>query len=218
MKRTYIKRGDWHLVGRKRQKGDFLPIFGAIAKPLLVSAAGEIGGEVLNGIEKKYLGIKNQVKKEEEKDIDMPRANILLQRLHNLRGVQLPNGRVLFAKHERVHRHSIAPNQVRIARTNVQKIRPSRKRIGRFRLRNERKWRQQVGAGLNIATAIDIGKRAAGSKLAKMIIIYAIDYIPTAYKKIKNRITKKKVKAVMNTAVNNYLVNRGVELTGERFN
>ena len=51
-----------------------------------------------------------------------------------------------------------------------------------------------------------------------MIIIYAIDYIPTAYKRIKNRITKKKVKAVMNTAVNNYLVNRGVELTGERFN
>ena len=55
----------WHLVGRKRQKGDFLPIFGAITKPLLVSAAGAIGGEILNGTEKKYLGIKNAVEKEE---------------------------------------------------------------------------------------------------------------------------------------------------------
>ena len=54
------------MVGRKRQKGDFLPIFGAIAKPLLVSAAGAIGGEILNGIEKKYLGIKNAVEKEEQ--------------------------------------------------------------------------------------------------------------------------------------------------------
>ena len=146
------------------------------------------------------------------------RTNNLLQRLHNLRGVQPPNGHVLFVKDERVHRHSIVPNQVRIARKNAQKIGPSRKRIERLGLRNERKWRQQPGAGLNIATAIDIAKRAAGSKLAKMIIIYVIDYIPTAYKRIKNRITKKKVKAVMNTAVNNYLVNRGVELTGERFN
>ena len=148
----------------------------------------------------------------------MPRTNILLQRLPNLRGVQLPNGRVFFAKHERVHRHSLAPNQVRIARTNVRKIGPRRKRIRLFVLRNERKWRQQAGVGLNIATLIDIGKRAAGSKLAKMIINYAIDYIQTAYKKIKNKITKIKVKAVTNTAVNDYLVNRGVELIGERFN
>ena len=51
-----------------------------------------------------------------------------------------------------------------------------------------------------------------------MIINYAIDYIPTAYKKIKNKTTKKKVKAVTTTAVNDYLVNRGVELIGERFN
>ena len=50
-----------------------------------------------------------------------------------------------------------------------------------------------------------------------MIISYAIDYISTAYKKIKNKKTKKKVKAVTNTAVNDYLVNRGVELIGERF-
>ena len=46
----------------------------------------------------------------------------------------------------------------------------------------------------------------------------AIDYIPTAYKKIKNKITNKKVKAVVDTGVDDYLVNRGVELIGERLN
>ena len=47
MKRTYIKHGVWHLGGRKSQKGSFLPILGTIAKPLLVSAVGALGGEVL---------------------------------------------------------------------------------------------------------------------------------------------------------------------------
>ena len=51
-----------------------------------------------------------------------------------------------------------------------------------------------------------------------MMINDAIDYIPTAYKKIKNKITNKKVKTVMNTGVDVYLGNKGVELIGERFN
>ena len=66
--------------------------------------------------------------------------------------------------------------------------------------------------------AIDLGRKTAGSKLGKMIINDAIDCIPTAYKKIKNKIINKKVKAVMNTDVDDYLVNKGVELIGERFN
>ena len=51
-----------------------------------------------------------------------------------------------------------------------------------------------------------------------MMINGAIDYIQTTYKKIKNKITNKKVKTVMDTGVDNYLVNREVELIGERFN
>ena len=51
-----------------------------------------------------------------------------------------------------------------------------------------------------------------------MMINDAIDYIPTAYKKIKNKITNKKLKALMNTGVDDYLGNRRVELIGERFN
>ena len=65
--------------------------------------------------------------------------------------------------------------------------------------------------------AIDLGRKTAASKLAKIMINDAIDYIPMAYKKIKNKIVNKKAKAVMNTGVDNYLVNGGVELIGERF-
>ena len=69
-----------------------------------------------------------------------------------------------------------------------------------------------------MATAIDLGKKSAGSKLGKMMINDALDYIPAAYKKNKSKITNKNVKAVMNTGVDNYLVNRGVALIGEGFN
>ena len=46
--RANLKRGGWHLGGhRKEQRGGFLPILGAIAKPLLLSAATGIGGYAL---------------------------------------------------------------------------------------------------------------------------------------------------------------------------
>ena len=71
MRRTSIKHGVWHLDGRKRQKGGFLPIVGTLAKPLLVSTAGAIGGEVLIGIGKNNIWGENAVEKKEEKDIDI---------------------------------------------------------------------------------------------------------------------------------------------------
>ena len=56
-----------------------------------------------------------------------------------------------------------------------------------------------------------------GSNLGKTIKSDAID-LPTAYKKIKNKITNKKVKAVMNTGIDDYLVNKEIDLIVERFN
>ena len=46
MKGTYIKLEVWHLGGRVRQKRSFLPILGATARSLLVSAASAIDGQV----------------------------------------------------------------------------------------------------------------------------------------------------------------------------
>lgn len=54
-KRTYIKCRIWHLAGRKKQKGGFLHILGSLAKSLLVSAAGPVGGEISKGLRSKIL-------------------------------------------------------------------------------------------------------------------------------------------------------------------
>ena len=65
--KNYIKRRSWHLGGRKKQKGGFLPILGALAKPLLVSAAGAVGGEVLKGLGKNvFRGRKKDLDEEDE--------------------------------------------------------------------------------------------------------------------------------------------------------
>ena len=45
----------------------------------------------------------------------------------------------------------------------------------------------------------------------------ALDYISTAYKKLKNKIKNKKVKAVLYTGINDYVVNKGIDLIGEQF-
>ena len=52
---TYIKHGIWHLGGRKKQKGRYLPILGSLPKPLLVSAASVVGGEILKGLGSKIF-------------------------------------------------------------------------------------------------------------------------------------------------------------------
>ena len=186
-------------------------ILGTIARPLFASAAGALGREVLKRIAKKYLGAKNVVEKEGQKGIDMPTNNILVWRLPNLRHVQLPNGCVFLAKYERLNIHAVAPTEVRIVRRYVLKIGLRQQKIRRIGPRNRQRRRQQADTSHNIATATDLGKRSVGSKLGKMMINDAIDFVPTTYKKIKNKITNEKV---MNMGVDDYLVNRGVELIG----
>ena len=41
---------------KKKQKRGFLPILGSLVKPLLVSAASVVGGEILKGLGSKIFG------------------------------------------------------------------------------------------------------------------------------------------------------------------
>ena len=123
----------------------------------------------------------------------MPRNNILLQRFPAPKRVQLLNGWVFLAKYQSVGRGRL-PERVKIRRIYVRKIGPRRQRIRRIGPRDQHGRRQQVGRGLDLSTAIDLDKRAAGSRLGKMMINDAIDYILTAYKKIKNKKQKTKKK------------------------
>ena len=138
----------------------------------------------------------------------MSRNYILLRRLPERE--DLPNSCVFFSKYQRLRRHVLTPTRAKITRIYVRKIGLRQQRIRRTG--NKQRRRQQAGAGLDLSTTIDLGKKAAGSKLSKMMINDAIGYITTTYKKIKNKITNYKVKAVMDTGVDNYLVNRAVKL------
>ena len=51
-----------------------------------------------------------------------------------------------------------------------------------------------------------------------MMINDTIDYIPTAFKEIKNKIKNKNVKAVLDTGIDDCVVNKRIELIGEIFN
>ena len=51
-----------------------------------------------------------------------------------------------------------------------------------------------------------------------MIVKDAINAFPTAYKKIKSKTTNKKAKTNLNTGIDDYVVNKGVDYLGERFN
>ena len=57
---------------------------------------------------------------------------------------------------------------------------------------------------------IELSRIAAGSR-------FDWYYIPTAYKKMKNKIKNKNVKAVLDTGIDDYVPNKGIELIGESF-
>lgn len=59
-KRMHVKCGNWHLFGRKNQRGDFLPLLGTNARPLLVSAVGAVGSKLLQNLRKKYLEVEER--------------------------------------------------------------------------------------------------------------------------------------------------------------
>ena len=51
-------------------------------------------------------------------------------------------------------------------------------------------------------------EKAATLKLGEVVIKDTVDYLPTAYKKLQNRITNKKVKTILDTGICDYVVIR----------
>lgn len=96
--------------------------------------------------------------------------------------VQLANGRVFFAKYQRVDRNVLLET-VGVRRTYVRKIGPKR----------QQKRRNNVSRGTPtqdlISTVIGLETK---SNIRKMIINDAIDYVPTAYKKLTSKRKKEK--------------------------
>ena len=147
----------------------------------------------------------------------MLRNNILLQKLPQPWRVQLPNGPIFFAKYQCVERHVLNPTRVRNYQTYIQKIGPQRQRIRKYEPRNKHRRKQQAGTGIDLSTAIDLRKKGASSSVGQMIINDAINALPTAYKKIKSKITNKKARAISNTGIDDFVLNKDVNF-GESFN
>ena len=55
-RRTYVKKGVWHLDKKNKQTGDFLPLLASLAKPIFMSVAESIGSWLLQGVGKKIFG------------------------------------------------------------------------------------------------------------------------------------------------------------------
>ena len=67
------------------------------------------------------MGEKEENIGENQEDFNMSRGNILLRKLPTPKPIQLPNGRVFYAKYARVGRANLPPN-IRIRRRYVKKI------------------------------------------------------------------------------------------------
>ena len=112
------------------------------------------------------------------------RNNILLKKLPQPKLVQLSNGRIFYARYQRVGRHEFLPTNVCIQGAYIRKIGPQRQR--------KRRARVQTGSGyINqnmIMHGIDLAKRDANTDLGRMIIKDAIDFVLTACNLLKNKL------------------------------
>ena len=206
---TYVKCGIWHLDGRKkRQRTCHLLLLGKLVKPLLVPAAEAVCLKLLEKVSGKTFGGRKGRRKPIDDEEAMPRNNILLRGLATPKRVQWPKGPVFYANYQRVARN-VLPKRVR--RTYIRIISP----------RKQRKRKNQTGRGMPtqdlISTAIGLGTKASKSDLKKAIIKDTIYYVPTAYKKLTNKLKNKKARAVLDTEVGDYIVNRCIDLIGEPF-
>lgn len=88
-------------------------------------------------------------------------------------------------------------------RTFVRPWQPWQQRSGTIGPRKQHRERQQVGRDRDLYTAINLVED-------KMMINNAINCISTAFKKIKNKV-EKKVKEVLDTGIDNYVINKGLK-------
>ena len=73
----------------------------------------------------KILEVEEGQKEDQDQgELAVPRNNILLQRLPEPKHVQLPNGRLFYARYQKVDRQMLNPTHVKIARTYVRKTGP----------------------------------------------------------------------------------------------
>ena len=122
-----------------------------------------------------------------------PRDNIVLIKRENPKRVQLPNGRVFYAKYKRVGR-SLLPGNVRIQR----KRRAPRGRRNRQRGRGFKSFFKK---------ALKFGKKALNNKTVRSIGRELIQNVPDAVDMLGKKVKNKKLKKILNSDITKTGVN-----------
>ena len=121
-----------------------------------------------------------------------PRDNIVLIKRENPKRVQLPNGRIFYAKYKRVSRKAL-PGNVRIQR--------KRKTGGRKRIQRGR------GFGSFFKKALKFGKKALNNKTVRSIGRELLENVPDAVEMLGSKVKNKKLKKILNSDITKTGVN-----------
>ena len=123
-----------------------------------------------------------------------PRNNIVMIKRENPKRVELPNGRVFYAKYKRVDRDALPPN-IRIMRRYKQRAAPKGKR--------RRRRAGQRGRGLKsfFKKAANFGKKAFKNKTVRGITRQIIQNAPDALDLISRKVNNKKLKKILNSDI-----------------
>ena len=119
------------------------------------------------------------------------RDNIVLIKRQNPKRVQLPNGRVFYAKYKRVGRDAL-PGNVRIRRTYKKRNRGGR---GRRRVQGGRGFKSFF------KKAYKFGKKALNNKTVRSIGREILQNVPDAVEMLGNKVKNKKLKKNLNSDI-----------------
>ena len=131
-----------------------------------------------------------------------PRNNIVMIKRQKPKRVELPDGRVFYAKYKRVDKDALPPN-VQIMRRYKRRAAPKGKR--------RRRRNSQRGRGFKsfMKKAVNFGKKAFKNKTVRKITKQLIQNAPDAIDLLSKKVNNKKIKKLLNSDI----ARTGVDLT-----
>ena len=131
-----------------------------------------------------------------------PRNNIVMIKRQKPKRVELPDGRVFYAKYKRVDKDALPPN-IQIMRRYKRRAAPKGKRRRRRNLQRGRGFKSFM------KKAVNFGKKAFKNKTVRKITKQLIQNAPDAIDLLSKKVNKKKIKKLLNSDI----ARTGVDLT-----
>ena len=162
----------------------------------------------------------------------MVQKNIILRKRANLKQINLPNGRSLISKWERISRKQL-PINIKVTRNRTISHRRNKRQIyfnlARAALKKIRKKRREaiinrlgpVCNRVNNQTGSGLGSnlvKAISSEFGKKLINKGIDNIPNLFKFGASKIKNKNVKQALNSEIADLVVNEAQRRARKKYN